>query len=314
MQNPALSQTTIHPDTHSQHHPVPPPSNPTPLKPKNNLKILYILSSVIVLLIIGFGSVFALDQLNTPSKIKQRVSITQPVFEDYMLTIDQISDHLTKDDDNSDSDSMEREAEKAKSLYEQAEKTHQTLIGFLPQLDIKEITAYKTNLNQYLEKTNKLIELEKASGNTYKSYSSIMRDYEDVITTIGNANSYIVNNPDKYVEEMNKAIQQEKDLIEKMKNMESIEETKELIEYSPKIFETEVDFIEKMVDGVKTRDYNAITQAQSEFTKNQTKVSKDVKRLEDELDELTENLIREISAIEEQIKNEYNRLSIQYKF
>jgi hypothetical protein len=66
-----------------------------------------ILAGIAGVALLGVGGFLLFNAINTPAKVKENVSIAQPIFVQYKQSVDKIVEHL-KEDGNGDSDSLVR--------------------------------------------------------------------------------------------------------------------------------------------------------------------------------------------------------------
>lgn len=274
-------------------------------------KITTISLSVLLILVIG---VYLAYFLTLPNKIKQTTTTTHQVFIEYSDTIFQISNHLLKGNNTSDSDSIARESQKATNLVQQALTSQKTLNTLLSKLTFSQQQNYRQEILNYQQLTNQLIELEQANAILYQQYAPLIAQYEQLEIKVNTINNYMISDPTKYTTEIQDIISQEQILIEQFQQIQTIPQFQELVTETSQPLVAELALLKSLSQGVKTRNTNLITQSNQKYIEDQVKINKNLNRIEDELTSQIGSLTRNIEKSEDQIKSSYTRLAIQHNF
>src|SRR3990167_1224336 len=143
------------------------------IKSKSKKSIL-IMVGVLGIFLVAVVSYFVFNMVSTPAQVKEKSQLVEPVFVDLCRTIKKIGEHV-KESSGSDSDSMERYAQKGKSLLKDAQRDRATLQTHIDTMTVSALSKYKDTLTAYLKEADSLIETEKDNISAGEAYVEPLR-------------------------------------------------------------------------------------------------------------------------------------------
>ncbi len=305
--------------------PVPPPpivEEPAEVvledRPKQGIKLNNkIIAGLVILLIavLAGGAIFAVNAFVVPTKIKEKVELTQPIFEEYSKVVGEIGDDLKEENPTaSDSESIERAKQKSDGLLKSESEIAARLSPAVEKLNLKQLAQYRSNIESYQSKAKELVVLERDSVSFAAAYVDSIREYEKLVVDISGTNNYILSDPDKYVAGMNEVVTKYKSILENLKKGQLQGEMENLSQAVIRRMEEELSFIEKIKSGVEARDAASITEAEQKWTQSEQDSTKNINRIADRLKEVVRGAVGEINSLKSKVDGEYGQLRSRYKF
>jgi hypothetical protein len=265
------------------------------------------------LAVLAGGGYLILNSANSAAKVQEQVTTAQPLFLEYSRTIGKMAEHIVESS-GADSDSMERYALEGRIFVQDAETQKAALESQVDAMSASDLSEYKNILNEYLQKADYLLAMERENVAMTEYYIEPIRKYEKLTVGISGASNYLYSDPDKYVSIVNTAIVDEKAIIAELKKFDSGELLIEYHNAGLARMEEEVRFLERLVQSVTNRDVDAISSSMQGFMQSIQNSAKELSRLSDELDRKVENTEDDLDTLKEKIESEYVNLRATYKF
>lgn len=273
---------------------------------------IIILAGIAGVALLGVGGFFLFNAINTPAKVKENVSIAQPIFVQYKQSVDKIVEHL-KEDGNGDSDSLERSAKKSEDLVKQAETEQANLTQVMKAITVSELQGYKKLLEDYVTVSVKIISYERENGQLADAYVKPIKDYEELTVKLSGASNYVYSDPDKYMMILASGITDEEDILTKFKKIE-LKYFQKYNDQFVKNISDEVDFLKNVKAAVESRKTADIAVASQKYSANTQQNSKALNRIVEQLNDDVKSLAETATSNADQINSEYNRLRTKFNF
>lgn len=275
------------------------------------------LTPVVTLALIGvaiIGSFFVFNTLNKPAQIKEKSNIVQPLFLDLKRSIEDVGEHIKDTPSGTDADSGERYTKKGKGFVKIASDNLDKLKVQAEKLNFSETDDYKKQLNEYITKSEELIQYEKDDIKLGEDYVDPQRDYEELTKSISGVSNYMYSDPARYVKEVTVAIDKEDGIIKDFEKLNEDGLFKKYHEAFIKSLKAEKALLEQAKDAVTNRDDAALTAAIKKYSQDTQDLSKDMSRYQDEAKEKYESVIKDLKTLADKIEEDFNQLKDKFKF
>jgi|GEM_PF-2185177 len=287
---------------------------PEPTPKQSSPTALFAVLGIFIVAALAAGAFFIASAINVPVKVKENAEMLQPVFDEYAKNVNKIIDDIKDESAGSDADSFERAAKKSETLAKTAESAGKSLTSVVAGLSMKEMSAYKLKIGEYISKGNELIAYEKAMAQWGLGMVDPLKQYETMVLKISGMNNLMMSNPDLYVKSIGDLIVQEEAIIKQMEKVAVSSDFEAEHRAIVNNLKVEVDFIKKMKTGVENRSVAEITAAEQTYTQERQNGSKSLNRASDALKEKTKEMSSDTQTAQEAVKDEYSRLKLTYKF
>lgn len=275
------------------------------------------LTPIVTLVLIGVaiaGSFLLFNTLNKPAQIKEKSNIIQPLFLDLKRSVEDVGEHIKDTPSGADADSGERYTNKGKGLVKTASENLDKLKNQKDKLNFSETSDYKKKLDEYITKSEQLIQYEKDDIKLGEDYIDPKRDYEDLTKSISGVSNYMYSDPARYVKEVTAAIEKEDGIIKDFEKLNEDGLFKKYHESFIKSLKAERDLLEQAKDAVVNRDNDALTVAVKKYSQDAQDLAKDMSRYQDESKEKYESIIRDLETLADKIEGDFNQLKDKFKF
>ena len=307
--SPPVSQQST--DRLEEQPPSPPLADYTTGSSRGWLKLLFFF---LILASGGGAAFFLINFLSTPKRVKEKVLLIQPAYEEYVQSVDKIAEDL-KEEVEGDSESIRRAVEKGKGLLKEAESKKRALSSLLDSSNPKQLDFYLAKIRQYITKSEELIKLERESVRMGDAWIDPVKRYEDLTVRVSGISNYLYTDPNRYLEELDKIIQEEKEIIKVLKSFTSPNSNVNRMNQAlVKSIEDEVRFLEEMRQAVEERSVAKISAAQQRYASNTQTSSKEIRRLLDVIKEEVNSIEEELKRLDSQVRDEYQGLRTRYRF
>jgi len=254
-----------------------------------------------------------LNLTNRSEKIAEAGKSAQPLFQEYVRSIEKISTHL-KETPGSDRDSLERYALEGKLLIEDQEKKISDLQTQIGQTNISELETYMSILNEYIQASEKILSLEKSNIEQSDFYREPIGRYKDIMVNVSGAGTYMYSDPDKYNALIKTAVADEKNIISDLKKYQPNDTFAEYHSLLIRSMEEEIKFLEGLLTAVNRRDTNAIAAAMQQFAQTSQNMAIDMNRIVDETDKKIKDYENDLEVLKDKAEDEYSSLRQTYQF
>lgn len=295
---------------------TPTSSNKSSKNKKNTVLILSIVLGILFIIPILVGIAYIIFTLiNTPRIVKNQVTVINPLFQEYSTQIDKLAESIMSDSPSDISiETMERSLEKDKSTYTLAIKAKENLQNALKQSNSVELTKYNALVNDYVKKTEIVLNVARESNDYGDKWIPLQREYEKITQDASTISTYIYSNPEKYITEVKKIVQAEKDLIQKIRKIKPSQRLSPTHEEYLKNFQAEIDFLEKVQMDVYNRDTKALQDDIAQYSIDakdlQSKLSATVDKIQDDV----QIDYDKAKTLKQNIDSEYTYLRSKFKF
>lgn len=285
-----------------------------PVEKKGVPKSTFAIGGVIVVALIAIA-VAVYSFVLKPTQIKEKLQVFHPVFEDYHSEIKKISDHLKEDDSsNSDTETIEREIEKAKNMITSAEKMDKVLSPQLAALNFSETETYKKKVSEYQTNAKRIVEYEKESVAVAEAMLDPLKKYEKASLELSGISNYMYSQPEKYLESIDAFIKTDKDVISQMSSYKPKGQMAKVYELIIEKMQIELDYITQMREAVDNRSSKDMTDASKTYSQKKQEVTRELNRADDKYNESMKDVISDSENLYNNVKDIYSGLRGKYGF
>lgn len=281
----------------------------TEIKPKKGLALILSLSTLFLLLIIGY---FVNSLLLSPAKIREQVTLTQEVIIDYNKNLKNITTALVEDDPET-SAGMERDLEKAKSLLNEAEKNQKKLDELKAKISSGKLDKYKKSLEEYTALANEAVAVQKDYVAIGESYIKPFKAYEELNVAAAGISNYMYTDPNKYVSELEKYIVDHEAIYLQLKAIQPSGWFVETHQATLKSIDSSTKLLKDMKEAVGKRSQQDIITATKKFEEANQAISIEMEKAEDNFDKQVKDMTSKIEDIFNDIESEYMTIKVKYK-
>ncbi len=268
---------------------------------------------VIALLVVGIIALVAVTSLNKPTQIKEKAEVTQPVFRNYVRSMEEVASHI-EEDSGTDADSMERYSQRGNGIVKSAEDNLKTLKPLVEKVRFKEAEKYKQDLDSYVSKSGELLQMEKDDLELLNGYIPVVRDYQALTVSLSGTYNYLRSDPARYVKEVQRAVDTEDRLISSLRAINPKGYTQKFHEAFVATLKTEREFLAETEKAVVNRDNNGLATATKKYSEATQENTRNSNRVEDERKQKRKDLIRDLKSLSEDTEREYSDLKTRFKF
>lgn len=284
--------------------------NPPRLNQKG-LGLPLILSAVLLLLIGVGGGYYLMNVVNKPAQIKQAVEPTQEPFNNYARSIEDLAADFDDSGSGSDADSLERSVQKTKGLLTTAEDNRKILEPLVDKINFSETSALKSELQEYLDKSKKLIDIQAENVRVGEKIIAPIRKYQDLSVELAGVANYMFSDPTRYTQTVSEFIAEDEKLIQEMEAIDAKDGPKEVVDILVKKMKSEKVFLEEIVEAVRTRDSAAIASAEKVYTQEAVEIEKELNRITDKQKEEVKNLSRDLEDLADKVKASFSNMNFK---
>lgn len=286
-------------------------------KKKSNKKFIIILSAILFVImliptLVGIAYIL-FTTFNTPKLVKAQIEVLHPVYQEYNANIEKLAvDILSDGDPTASTDSIERDIQKSKNIYDLAIKSKEDLEKFLGASSIYETEKYKQLITDYISKTNSILVLSNELNNYNSQFLPIRKEYEEITKDAGTLSSYMFTDPEKYITDVKALATEEKNLIQKVRKIKPSQKLSLIHESYIDIFQSEVDFLETIQLDVFNRDVKGLQNNMLQFQQDTKALSDKNQALIDKIQEEIQYDYDKSKTIKQNVDSEYSFLRSKY--
>lgn len=286
----------------------------SPKKRSIFFKILVFIVPVIVLIFLSIAAYFVIDKIKTPAKIKEKVSVTQPLFMDLENSNEKIFEYLNTET-TAEADSIERENKKEQTTIDNARNTEIEIKLNLQDTSLMQLEDYKKLLDDYMSETDKLLLFTEARINQQKAYKDPLEKHRNLSLLLESTGSLGITDQEGYVAVLNKVIAGELEVIQDLKKIKiNNPNRQESHENFISQLENTVVYIINIRDIYQDYDATALVFAQTDYAQKKADLIKEANRIGDEIEAEGEEHKDKLVSLSQQINAEYTSLRQQYNF
>lgn len=283
-------------------------------KTPNGFAPIIIIIAVVLVALIGGGGYYFTVVANKPARVKSSVGVIQPLFLDYHRSIKKITEHLQDDTSGADTGKLEREIQKGEDLIKEAENNLTSLKPQVEKVNTNDIPDYKKKLEDYLNKSQEIISLEKQSVRIGKGTLDPLKDLEKMVVEVSGVANYMYSDPATYVKKLGDAIKTEDSVISRVEKVDATGDYKESFDLQIKSLKLLRELYTDMKNAVEKRDDTGLVTAQQKFAKEGDSLQKDSTRAEDKVKDKIKDLNSNLDNLKEDIERIQGDLKSQFKF
>ena len=280
---------------------------------RGSLPIIIPIILVVLVAAVG-GGYLLMNSVNKPSQIKAQVQPINSTLDNYIQSVNAISDDLKATSTSSDADALQRALEKAKGLLKTANDDLSTLNPQVNNLNFTETAQYRKDLDQYISESKKLIQIEQDNVEPAEQLIPVVRSYQKDATDLAGVANYMYSNPDKYVQQVNDFTTKDDQYIKTIEGIKVTGQAKESVDVLLKQMKAENTFIKSMAQAVKNRDSNAIVAAQKQYAQDAQSLQQENSRVDDSHKEVINTTSQNLQTLASKLKTDYTELQVKYKF
>ena len=303
-----------------------PPKDPHTLTPYNHESLLSTKRTVpqtpkrstpwlpvLIVMVLGVAAFFLVTLLNTPLKVKEKVSLVSPVFISLNRNMTNISEHLEREPKD-DADSIERYASEGENLLQDAKKDKEHLTNTLQTVNIKELQSYKKSIEEYLTSADELLVMEEENVKLGFAVSKYIKGFQKQAADITSASVYVYSDPDRFIKTMDTLTREMETFVGELKEVEIKSVMKDAFGEFVTLQTVELQYLKDMKLAIDNRSQTQVATATQKYTSDKKQAEEDYNRASDVMDKEIRDAVDELEAFGDKVETEHQVLRSTYNF